>query len=281
MKKAQFTSLINGQNGPEAETRAGYLLFNQGFYFGIYKERGAWYVIDLITGLKCDMAGYHTRKEAERAAVRVYSPYKMSEAVKANLKNGNIYTQAIQDRASAAGFMEQLNQFLNGELCIEALSRATTYAWPQEPAPETSASVNIQKIKVVNEAPLHYLQKDIMCASDAAAMFREFLPGTAEEYFMLLCLNAKGFPAGIHEVSHGDLSTTLVSPREVFKRALLNNACSIIICHNHPSGGLEPSDADIYKTLHHHPRTQRYGDHIIHQKIIRYRLKPKIGMAGV
>ena len=44
-----------------------------------------------------------------------------------------------------------------------------------------------------------------------------------------------------HEISHGDLSSSLVHPREVFKRAILNNAATIILCHNHPSGSLKPS----------------------------------------
>ena len=67
----------------------------------------------------------------------------------------------------------------------------------------------------------------------------------AEEYFMLLCLNTKGFIIGTHEVSHGHLSGSIVHPREVFKRALLNNAAAIIVAHNHPSGDTTPSQEDI------------------------------------
>jgi DNA repair protein RadC len=47
-----------------------------------------------------------------------------------------------------------------------------------------------------------------------------------------------------HEVSRGTLDATLVHPREVFKAALLSNAASIILTHNHPSGDPTPSPDD-------------------------------------
>ena len=57
-------------------------------------------------------------------------------------------------------------------------------------------------------------------------------------------MDSKGKVVGVHEVSHGDLNSAPVHPREVFKRALLNNASSIIVSHNHPSGDPTPSDCD-------------------------------------
>lgn len=109
---------------------------------------------------------------------------------------------------------------------------------------KTNAEVNICKLKMVKEDSLPYLQKEIMCASDAAEIFKSFRDQDTEEYFNILCLNAKGLPVGIHEVSHGELSLTPVHPREVFKRALLNNASSIVLNHNHPSGNHAPSKED-------------------------------------
>lgn len=54
---------------------------------------------------------------------------------------------------------------------------------------------------------------------------------------------------GLHEVSHGTLSSSLVHPREVFKAALLGNCFAIIVCHNHPSGAtLVPSPEDLETT---------------------------------
>ena len=53
---------------------------------------------------------------------------------------------------------------------------------------------------------------------------------------------------GIHTVSVGSLFAAIVSPREVFKAAILANAASIIVAHNHPSGDVTPSPEDIQVT---------------------------------
>ena len=67
----------------------------------------------------------------------------------------------------------------------------------------------------------------------------------AEEVFAILSLDIKSNVTGVFEVSRGSISKSLVSPREVFKRAILNNACGIILGHNHPSGDITASAEDI------------------------------------
>lgn len=69
-----------------------------------------------------------------------------------------------------------------------------------------------------------------------------------DEYCYMVALNTNAKIIGIHEISHGSLSASLVVPREVFKRAILNNAASIILIHNHPSGNCTPSITDIRTT---------------------------------
>ena len=71
------------------------------------------------------------------------------------------------------------------------------------------------------------------------------LQNMAEEYAYLLTLNTKGDITGVFEISHGTVSNCLVSPREVFSRALMVGATGIILVHNHPSGYPEPSSDDI------------------------------------
>ena len=71
----------------------------------------------------------------------------------------------------------------------------------------------------------------------------------AEEHFVSLHLNAKHEVIGVHEVSHGTLSASLVHPREVYKAAILANSFAILVCHNHPSGSaLTPSREDMATT---------------------------------
>jgi DNA repair protein RadC len=69
-----------------------------------------------------------------------------------------------------------------------------------------------------------------------------------EEYMYMLCLNTKLKLTGIFEISHGNVNSSIVGTREVFQKALLGNAVSIILIHNHPSGDCTPSRQDIEVT---------------------------------
>ena len=66
-----------------------------------------------------------------------------------------------------------------------------------------------------------------------------------EEYVYMLCLNTALKPIGIFEISHGTVDLSVCNPREVFMKALLVGATSIIIVHNHPSGDNKPGDVDV------------------------------------
>jgi len=68
------------------------------------------------------------------------------------------------------------------------------------------------------------------------------------EEFMIVCLNRANRVLGWAKVSQGGLSGTVADPKVIFQVALKSNACSLIIAHNHPSGNLQPSEADIHLT---------------------------------
>ena len=65
---------------------------------------------------------------------------------------------------------------------------------------------------------------------------------------MVLYLNARNQLIHKETISIGTLNASLVHPREVFKPAIDHLAASIIVAHNHPSGGCEPSEADVMLT---------------------------------
>ncbi len=65
------------------------------------------------------------------------------------------------------------------------------------------------------------------------------------EEFWCLCVNIKNKPIGLHMISRGNINNAIVGTREVFTAAMLNNAASVILMHNHPSGEPSPSQADI------------------------------------
>ena len=69
-----------------------------------------------------------------------------------------------------------------------------------------------------------------------------------QEEFKVIFLNRANLVLGIYPLSKGTTSGTLVDVKLIFGAALKSNASGIIITHNHPSGNLKPSDADIELT---------------------------------
>jgi DNA repair protein RadC len=65
------------------------------------------------------------------------------------------------------------------------------------------------------------------------------------EIFKVVLLNTANVVLGDFNASEGGLAASIVEPRAVFQRAILENAASVICLHNHPSGNLEPSREDI------------------------------------
>jgi DNA repair protein RadC len=70
-----------------------------------------------------------------------------------------------------------------------------------------------------------------------------------KEHFFTLHLNTRHVVIREDLVSIGSLSASIVHPREVFRKAIMESAASLILVHNHPSGDPTPSDDDIRITL--------------------------------
>lgn len=103
-------------------------------------------------------------------------------------------------------------------------------------------------IEVVQETSKKYDEdlKSIKDSYTAVKAFKEIfrIDKQAEEVLALLCLDTKNKIIGAFEVSRGTINSSMAHPREVYKRALLMNSARIMLCHNHPSGEIEPSSAD-------------------------------------
>lgn len=128
--------------------------------------------------------------------------------------------------------------------------------------------VDIVRCKLVKEcSSIKYAQRQISHPEDAVILIQEFLEDADREMMILICLNRKGEPTTLQTISIGTLSSSLVHPREVYKTAILSNAASIIIAHNHPSGSPIPSQEDIEITKRIRQAGELLGieliDHII------------------
>jgi len=111
--------------------------------------------------------------------------------------------------------------------------------------------INVYSLRLVKESSVAYnLEKPIVNPATAAEIVNRVfdMENQPNEVFAILCLNTKKKVAGAHIISQGSLSSAIVHPREVFKAAILNNAASIVLAHNHPSGDPEPSREDIETT---------------------------------
>lgn len=87
--------------------------------------------------------------------------------------------------------------------------------------------------------------KRITSANEAANFFIEDMGYLQKEVFKALLLDCKGNIVSVENISVGDISSAPVNPREVFSVALRKNAFALILVHNHPSGDVTPSNADI------------------------------------
>ena len=83
-------------------------------------------------------------------------------------------------------------------------------------------------------------------SKNAADALRLVYPGMEHrEYFYVLLMNRANKILGYYQVSSGGISGTVVDQRIVFQAAIKANASAMILAHNHPSGQLTPSQADI------------------------------------
>lgn len=106
-------------------------------------------------------------------------------------------------------------------------------------------------MKTIKFLELRKLQTDfprvkIESSKDSADYIRQFFRDDIEifESMFLLNLNRAGFTIGYAKISQGGVSGTVVDPKMVAKYAVDDLASSVIICHNHPSGNLQPSGQD-------------------------------------
>lgn len=96
---------------------------------------------------------------------------------------------------------------------------------------------------------------------------RGFIGNCDREVLILIAMNVKSEPNLMQTISIGTLSGSFLHPREVFKAAILSNAASIILAHNHPSLCVDPSEEDKKVTERINEASKIMGitfiDHII------------------
>ncbi|HEY9074844.1 MAG TPA: DNA repair protein RadC [Desulfobaccales bacterium] len=106
-------------------------------------------------------------------------------------------------------------------------------------------------IRLVKACAEYYLKQEILqrpCLSSLSALVdycRTSMGGLADEQFRVIFLNSQNEIMAEEIVQEGTVNQTVVYPRKVLELALKHKATGLILVHNHPSGNLTPSTADL------------------------------------
>jgi DNA repair protein RadC len=115
----------------------------------------------------------------------------------------------------------------------------------------------------------------VTSAKEVAKVFQDILAleekiDQEKEHYYVMHLDTRSQVKMVELVTIGILNSSLVHPRETFRRAVISGSAAIIIAHNHPSGEVEPSDEDMKITRVMHEAGNILGiallDHIIFTK---------------
>lgn len=146
-----------------------------------------------------------------------------------------------QKLISAFGSLDQLS-----EASIEELKKIKGLGLAK--ACQLKACFEISK-RFIKEESLNK-NKSIIIKSpkDIFPLLKEKIINFHKEYFMVVSLDNRNKVINVDTVSVGTLNSSLIHPRETFEVSIKNHAAAIIICHNHPSGELKPSEDDLVVT---------------------------------
>jgi DNA repair protein RadC len=117
------------------------------------------------------------------------------------------------------------------------------------PNPTRAYTIPGFRIALVREPGVKLAERpQVRVAADAAPLVAQYIGDTDREVFAVALLTVRHRVLGLHTVSVGCLTSSLVHPREVFKPAILAGSAALLLAHNHPSGDPEPSAEDIALT---------------------------------
>jgi DNA repair protein RadC len=127
--------------------------------------------------------------------------------------------------------------------------------------------------KLVKETASLYLKqkakekKQITCTTELLNFCKTVMGGKKDEEFCVIYLDVQNQIIEFETVQKGVVNQAVVYPRQVLENALKKKASAIILAHNHPSGHVRPSDADIRltKTIQ---ETAKVLDILVHDHII-------------
>lgn len=107
--------------------------------------------------------------------------------------------------------------------------------------------LDVVSIRLKYDTPL-ISETPLCCPDDAVKVMGNYIKDMDREMLCIINLDNRMHPISCSFVGIGTINSCLASPREIIKAAILSNATSMILMHNHPSGDCAPSKKDIEVT---------------------------------
>ena len=104
------------------------------------------------------------------------------------------------------------------------------------------------RVTLVREGSYSNSSNHIRTPEDVVSILSADYDNAVVETALMLALDTKNKIIGVFTISTGSLNASIIHPRDIFQRAILSNAASVILAHNHPSGDPTPSSEDIELT---------------------------------
>ncbi len=142
----------------------------------------------------------------------------------------------------AKDLLARCNQDLNtmGRCSVQSLCKLKIKGLGQAKAIHITAALELGLRRHISN-----VRKEVIRSSeDIADYLRAKLAHKTKEVFGVIFLNRSNKVIAFEQISEGGITGTVVDIRIILKKALLHESVSMVICHNHPSGNLEPSVAD-------------------------------------
>lgn len=152
------------------------------------------------------------------------------------------------DKKNAIDLAEEILDTFSEEALLEIEVEELTKINGIKEAKASKIIASLQLGKRIKENILNKEKYKISSNEDAYKYIKDTISLKDREYFYTILLNNKNEVISKELISIGDLSSSIVNPREVFKPAIKKSAKSMILAHNHPSGNPSPSKADLLIT---------------------------------
>ena len=112
---------------------------------------------------------------------------------------------------------------------------------------ENDFVLEVVSVRLVRDAPI-LSGTEIKTPEDVVRLMGQELCDMDREVVCVINLKADQTPINCHFANMGALDYSMTHPRELLKTGILSNAAAMILCHNHPSGNLLPSEDDVRLT---------------------------------